>query len=63
MNMENLAGRYTSPVIKGLLAIASSLNPIIAVPSAKKFLYPLRSPNFSLRKGYKKIPKLFWSLS
>jgi hypothetical protein len=32
--MENLAARYTSPVIKGLLAIAGSLNPIIAVPSA-----------------------------
>ena len=32
--MENLAGRYTSPVIKGLLAIAGSLNPIIALPSA-----------------------------
>lgn len=34
MNMENLAVSYTSPVIKSLLAIASSLNPIIAVPSA-----------------------------
>ena len=34
MNMENLAASYTSPVIKSLLAIASSLNPIIAVPSA-----------------------------
>jgi hypothetical protein len=34
MNMENLAASYTSPVIKGLLAIASSLNPIIAVTSA-----------------------------
>lgn len=34
MNTENLAASYTSPVIKGLLAIAGSLNPIIAVPSA-----------------------------
>lgn len=34
MNTENLAARYASPAIKGLLAIAGSLNPIIAVPSA-----------------------------